>query len=64
MIWEPLQRWSAEKLKKKKRYLDALVREHVIGSCGFGQQIPCFDSYQLTIIWMSIIKLNMVQAPY
>ena len=23
-----------------------------------GQQIPCFDSLQLTITWTSIIKLN------
>ena len=27
-------------------------------SCHSGQQIPCFDSCELTIIWMSIIKLN------
>ena len=27
-------------------------------SCDTGQRIPCFDSCQLTIIWMSVIKLS------
>ena len=38
--------------------LDKLVPEPAIRSCDSGQHIPCFDSCQLTIIWMSIIKLN------
>ena len=51
---------QASRKPEIKRYLDALVLEPVIGSCGFCQQIPCFDSCQLTIIWIS----NTVQAPY
>ena len=27
-------------------------------SCDTGQWIPCFDTGQLTIIWMSIIRLT------
>ena len=43
---------------KKKSELDELTLEPIIRSCHSGQQIPCFDSCELTIIWMSIIKLN------
>ena len=32
--------------------------EPVIQSCDTGQQLPCFDNCQLTITWMSNIKLN------
>ena len=34
------------------------MREPAIQSCETCQQIPCFDSCQLTMTWMSIIKLN------
>ena len=49
--------WSAENFKKALN-LSELAPEPVIRSCGSGQRIPCFDSCQLTIIWMSIIALN------
>ena len=35
-----------------------LAPEPVTRSCDNGQRIPCFDSCQLTIIWMSVIKLS------
>ena len=49
--------WSAENFKKALN-LSELAPEPVLRSCGSGQRIPCFDSCQLTIIWMSIIELN------
>ena len=51
--------WSAENFKKA-RELNELAPEPVIPSCDSGQRIPCFDSCQLTIIWLSIIKLIQV----
>ena len=38
--------------------LNELAPESVLWSCDSGQRIPCFDICQLTIIWMSIIKLS------
>ena len=32
--------------------------KHAIQSCDTGQQLPYFDSGQMTITWMSTIKLN------
>ena len=49
--------WSAENLKKTCD-LDERAPEPAIQSCETCQQIPCFDSCQLTMTWMSIIKLN------
>ena len=50
---------------KKTRRLDKLAPEPALRSCDSGQQIPCFDSCQLTILWMFIIKLNTgYRLPY
>jgi len=55
---------GAENLQKT-RGLDKLAPEPAIQSCDSGQQIPCFDSFQLTIIWMFITKLNTgYRLPY
>ena len=35
-----------------------LVPEPAMQSCDLGQRITCFNSCQLTIVWMSMIKLN------
>ena len=43
---------------KKTCVLNEVASEPAIQSCDSGQQIPCFDTSQLTIIWMPIIKLN------
>ena len=48
--------WSAENLKTLD--LGEFASEPAIQSCGSGQWIPCFDSCQLTVIWMSVIMLN------
>ena len=34
------------------------IPKPAIESCGTGQRIPVFDSWQLTITWMSNTKLN------
>ena len=47
---------------QKTRDLNELTSEPAIRSCDFGQWIPCFDSCQLTIIQMSIVKLCWLQA--
>ena len=39
---------------KKARGLNELAPEPVIRSCDSGQRISCFDSGQLTIIWMTV----------
>ena len=41
---------------QKTRGLDKLAPEPPIRSCDSGKQIPCLDSCQLIIIWMSIFK--------
>ena len=57
------KKWSAENFKKMCN-LDELAPEPTKRSCDTGQLIPCFDSCQLlTIIWMSIIKLNTRYRP-
>ena len=38
------------------RHLDELAHEPEIWSCDTGQWLFCFDSYQLTILWMSNIQ--------
>ena len=38
--------------------LDELAPEPVIGSCDTGQRILCFDTCQLIVIWMSIMRLT------
>ena len=48
--------WSAENLKTLD--LGEFASEPAIQSCGSGQWIPCFDSCQLTVLWMSVIMLN------
>ena len=55
--------WSAESFKKALN-LSELAPEPVIRSCDSGQRIPFFDSCQLTIIWMSVIKLNTGQRHF
>ena len=45
-------------VQRKTRYFEELAPEPAIRSYDPGQLIPCFDSCQLTIIWMSIIKLQ------
>ena len=43
-------------LRNKSRHLDELTHEPAIWSCDTGQWLSCFDSCQLTILWMSNIK--------
>ena len=43
-------------LPKKSRHLDELTHEPSIWQCGTGQWLSCFDSCQLTILWMANIK--------
>ena len=58
--------WACDHLKAnnlsvenlKTRDLGEFASEPAIQSCGSGQWIPFFDSCQLTIIWMSVVKLN------
>ena len=40
----------------KSRHLNELTHEHTIWSWDTGQWLTCFDSCQLTILWMSYIK--------
>ena len=47
-----------QKTLKKTYVLNEVSSEPAIQTCDSGQQIPCFDSCQLTIIWMPTIKLN------
>ena len=51
------------KLKKKKCHLNELAPGTAIRSCDTGQRIPWFETCQLTIIWMSIIRLNTGYRP-
>ena len=53
MIQSKTSTWSAIKFTKKTADLD----EPTIWSCDRGQQIPCFDRCQLSITWMSNIKM-------
>ena len=43
---------------KKMRDLNELAPEPAIESCYTGQRILCFDTCQLTVIWMSIMRLT------
>ena len=43
-------------LPNKSRHLDELTHEPAIWSWDTGQWLSCFDSCQLTILWMSYIK--------
>ena len=45
-------------VQQKTGYFNELAPAPAIQSCDPGQLIPCFDSCQLTIMWMSIIKLQ------
>ena len=45
-------------VQRKTGYFNELAPEPAIRSCDPGQLIPCFDSCQLTIMWMSILKLQ------
>ena len=51
-------------VKQKIRDLGELSSEPAIWSGDSGQRIPCFDNCQLTIIWMSVIKLSGYRLPY
>ena len=64
-VWEKLKanNRSTENLKKKTCHLNELAPETAIRSCHTGQHIPWFDTCQLTIIWMSIIRLNTGYRP-
>ena len=44
--------WEVVNLKKKHVTLMSTKPESVIWSHDTGQQIPCFDSCQLTITWI------------
>ena len=44
--------WSADSFQKT-RHVDELTHEPAIWSCDTGQWLSCFDSCQLTILWMS-----------
>ena len=43
-------------LPYKSRHLDELTHEPAIWSCDTGQWLSCFDSCQLTMLWMSNIQ--------
>ena len=43
-------------LPNKSRHLDELTHEPSIWQCDTGQWLSCFDSCQLTILWMSNVK--------
>ena len=43
-------------LPNKSRHLDELTHEPSIWQCDTGQWLSCFDSCQLTILWMANIK--------
>ena len=43
-------------LPNKSRRLDELTHEPLIWQCDTGQWLSCFDSCQLTILWMANIK--------
>ena len=43
-------------LPNKSRHLDELTHEPPIWQCDTGQWLSCFDSCQLTILWMANIK--------
>ena len=43
-------------LPNKSRHLDELTHEPSIWQCDTGQWLSCFDSYQLTILWMANVK--------
>ena len=43
-------------LPNKSRHLDELTHEPAIWSCDTGHWLSCFDSCQLTILWMSNIQ--------
>ena len=43
-------------LPNKSRHLDELTHEPSIWQCDTGQWLSCFDSCQLTILWMANVK--------
>ena len=43
-------------LPNKSRHLDELTHELSIWQCDIGQWLSCFDSCQMTILWMANIK--------
>ena len=43
-------------LPNRSRHLDELTHEPAMWSCDTGQWLSCFDSCQLTILWMSNIQ--------
>ena len=43
-------------LPNKSRHLDELIHEPSICLCDTGQWLSCFDSCQLTILWMANVK--------
>ena len=43
-------------LPNKSRHLNELTHEPSIWQCDTGQWLSCFDSCQLTILWMSNVK--------
>ena len=47
---------SGIQLPNKSRHLNELTHEPVIWSCDTGQWLSCFDSCQLTKLWMSDVK--------
>ena len=54
---KPIINWSVDNVEKHVTSMSCTLK-HAIQSCDTGQQIPFFDSCQLTIAWMSTIKLN------
>ena len=46
----------SEQFQNKSRHLDELTHELTIWSCDTGQWLSCFDSCQLTKLWMSNIQ--------
>ena len=43
-------------LPNKSRHLEELTHEPSIWQCDTGQWLSCFDSCQLTILWMATVK--------
>ena len=56
-MWKSL-RYTIFRLANTSLHPVQLAPEPAIQSCDTGQPIPCFDSCQLSLIWMFIIKSN------
>ena len=57
--WKMPQKSSYKSVPRLlSRIVDALTSEPTVRSCDTSQQIPYFDSCQLSLVWKSKIKFN------